>query len=236
VLSRIVRNLTVKRHTIDFVMFTPLILGWFLGLLAPLIQNPIKRKMAWMKIRQGILTEATQIQGASANVCFIIYLKSGILNREFIQWYRKATNNNVNYGLQAAEEAKIKSILERLINVSDSEIQVIAREAKADSSKGLNMKDFDAPYIRSKLGQMELFPETLKLHVLNLLHHISIINQQIDEVRFFYKMTFDSNLSKENHEILSAQCHSGYGNAAQQAKLIADICDMIKKEISVNRA
>lgn len=206
------------------------ILGWFLGLLAPAIQDRIKQGYLKKSIRRGILTEIAQLREAAADVVFIVQSKLGNLDRELLKWHRDIRSGTSTRTLPPAF-AQMQDVTDALLKAEDSAIPIFAQRMAMKPGEGLNLKEFDLPYTRSKLGQLELLSENARLHILDLLHRISIINQQVADSRFYYKMTFDSGLSEKNHKSIAEQCTGAYESVAQQARLLVELCEAATTDI-----
>ncbi|MEO6750734.1 MAG: hypothetical protein ABIP85_03060, partial [Chthoniobacteraceae bacterium] len=77
----------------------------------------------------------------------------------------------------------------------------------------------------------ELISEAGRRHVLEILSRIRIFNQQLEEGRFFFKLTFAAGISPENHASASAQDQASSEAASRQSRLIVELVTLALKEL-----
>jgi hypothetical protein len=203
-------------------------LGWLLGILSPAIQERIRSHYLTENIRKGFLTEISQLRESSADVVLIVESKLGNLNKELLVWHESMCGDR----RLPPPLDQLKDISKRLQSADDNMFKATSLQMKMNSGAGLHLKTFDLPYVRSKLGSLELFTEQARQHLLDLLFRISTLNQQIEDSRFYYKMTFDTKLSEENHLSVSTQLIETYKSVSQQARLISDMCVSAHVDVS----
>src|SRR5207244_4152106 len=125
--------------------------------------------------------------------------------------------------------------LQRLLTADEAGFNAAAKTLEMPPGGAISLKAFELPYVRSKLGDLELFSETVRQRILEILFRISILNQQVEDSRFYYKLTFDSGLSEENHSSVSKQVISTYDNVCEQAKLIFELCTLAQTELRAGK-
>jgi len=161
-------------------------------------------------------------------VVLVIEGKLGNLNKELLAWHQSMCGERK----LPPPLDQLKELSKRLQSADDNSLKAASQRMKMSSGAGLHLKTFDLPYIRSKLGSLELFTEQARQHLLELLFRVSTVNQQVEDSRFYYKMTFDSKLSEENHNSVSNQLIETYKGVSQQARLITDMCVTAHADVS----
>jgi alkanesulfonate monooxygenase SsuD/methylene tetrahydromethanopterin reductase-like flavin-dependent oxidoreductase (luciferase family) len=120
-------------------------------------------------------------------------------------------------------------VTKNLLEVDDETFKKLALRLAAKPGDSAAMKTFSAPYLQAKLGDLDLFSEEFKRHILNILSQIRILNEQVEEARYFYRLTFASGISQPNHTIASGEVGRLTDAVGTRALLLANICDLAIK-------
>jgi hypothetical protein len=85
------------------------------------------------------------------------------------------------------------------------------------------LKKYDLPFIDSQIGQLSKFDPEVRQALLHIRGRLSIINEQIDEARELFRLTYDSSLTRESRQAVMRNIENAYGQIGQQAKMLADL-------------
>jgi hypothetical protein len=203
------------------------VLGWLLGLVGPAIQERIRRRYQSGRIRSAIISELTQLREQCASTTVTIETKAGRLSKDLLTWHRSVHGD---HPLPPPLD-QLTQITERLECVDDAVFAELALRLKSPPGAGINLKELDLPYTKVKVTDLELFSESGRRRILEILSRIRIFNQIVDESRFFFKLTFDGGISQENHASAQAQVQSSCDSGSQQSRLISDLVGLALKEL-----
>ena len=84
------------------------------------------------------------------------------------------------------------------------------------------MKTFALPFTESKIGSLTLLDTQLQKLVLDTRSQIEMLNSDIENADFYFKMTFDSNLAENNRRIVEVTLNEIYPQIARKSKLIVE--------------
>jgi len=203
-----------------------LLLGWFLGLLTPSITNKIQEEKKAKKIKNGILIETDELKILLATIIYQIESKFNNLNHELINYllpFYKNYNGVKLYG-------NILSGLEKFKSMNENELLVLNQQfKKKDLYKVLSLNKINLPYLKTKIHELPILDEELQRKLLNVLMLIDALNEDIEESKFFYKLTFDSNTSDTNHEIINSLIIEKQLFVAKQSRVILSKIDSLKR-------
>lgn len=172
------------------------ILGWLLGTLSPLITRHGERKRRRNEIGRGLRAEISELRVRLAMTCFLVTLRYGDFDRDFLTWLKPLLENYK--GTHPA--STLVTTLEMVLAYPDSEIASYAAHKRAGTDKSLSLKKYRLPYLVANLGNLDLFSERTKLLLIEAAAQVETINEEIEQVRLYYGLTFDSSLSEENHQ------------------------------------
>ena len=77
------------------------------------------------------------------------------------------------------------------------------------------MRDLD-----SRLADLGGFSEKAQAFLLDIRSRIDLYNEEVDQIRFFFELTYQSGISPENHAQASQLIVNGYQNLGTQARQI----------------
>jgi hypothetical protein len=173
-----------------------LLLGWLLGLLSPAIIEAIRVKYRRRDLAAAIRAEAQDLQYRAASMSFILAKQSGDLTREYLVWLKpKLAQYKGNEPVQAVRE-----IVEKLVEAPDQDLLAVAIHMRAEKGIGLSLKRIRASLIEASMASIVHFPPEYQLRIHEFRNQLDVLNQEIEATRESLWMTYDSSLSKENHE------------------------------------
>lgn len=193
-----------------------IVLGWLLGVLSPLFTRHGERARRRKEIGEGLRTEISELRVRLAMTTFLITLKYGEFDRAFLNWLKPYLE-----GYEGTyTDGTILKTLDTILIFSDQEIASYAALDRAKTEASLSLKKFRLPYVEANLGNLDLFSERTKLLMMETAAQIETINEEIDRIRFYYGLTFDSTLTGENHYRARQNITESSRNVARTGRIV----------------
>lgn len=204
------------------------LLGWLLGVLNPLITRHGERKRRRKEIGEGLRAEISELRVRLAMTCFLVTLRYGDFDRAFLTWLKPLLER-----YEGAHPArKTIETLEKVLAYPDKEIALFAAHDRVNPDKSLSLKKYRLPYLEANLGNLDLFSERTKLLLMETAAQMETINEEIEQVRFYYGLTFDSSLSDENHKLARYSVAESSMNVATTGREVLN--KLMELECAVN--
>ena len=204
-------------NTAETVLFV--FLGWLLGILSPIIVDAIRKKQDIRDVRAALETEVHELQYRLACVAYFIEKRFGDVNRKFLEWLRPIL---VSYrGLNPS--ADILKFIETQLALTDDQIKALALHSKAAPEGGISLKKYQVPLLDSKISSLASLSTSLQNHLLELKTHLSLLNEEVDEARYYFRLTFQSSVTGENHDRVNENLTSCYKKYGARARQVADL-------------
>jgi hypothetical protein len=198
-----------------------LIIGWLLGLLAPAIVDTIRDKREAKVIKDAIFTELRELEYRLMLVVYRIESKYGALNQEFFKW---AQSILVEYDGINSIDSLLKTI-GPILKLTDEEMDNFAKYARQESqpNSGLALKKHSLALLDSNLVLLSKFHPILLGQLLEIKTHIGFINEIIEDARYYFRLSFQDNISPLNSQIADRNMIDSYKTYASQARVVIDI-------------
>ncbi len=84
------------------------------------------------------------------------------------------------------------------------------KKSNIDKRKGLAIKKYDMPFINENYKDLCLFDMKFQKDISEVRCQLNILNEQIDNARFYFEKTFDSSLSDSNSKIINSNLEQSY--------------------------
>lgn len=169
-------------------------------------------------LREGLRIEFAEIKDLMALKAFYVASHLGLLNREFLKWIQKAVGGH--RGIQITPE--MVRMLDGMLSKTDKELQATSETKKAPNDKGLSLKNIELPFLEVNLGKLSLLNVKEQSRALVVRNCISLVNQNIEEARFYYQATFAPGTHPENMEQLKFNCKESYVHVLRQLRRAVD--------------
>lgn len=175
-----------------------LLLGWLLGLLSPVIVDGIKKHLKKKELKKSFYNELNDIKGRL--ICCVYQLESqyGKYDRELLKWL-KSYKTNI---LKLIKDTYIFEHLDDLLDLDDEQLTIKLYTHKKTFSGGFFAPMIRLSFIDSNINYLSLFETEFQKQIQDIRAQIHFFNEHNSQLRYFYKMTFDENISDENHEII----------------------------------
>ncbi len=202
-----------------------LLLGWLLGLLSPIIHDRIKRLSAKKELKEGIFNELKEIKSRMTMTVGLISTRSGTFDRELFNW--------VSNHLDEYEGMFSTEMLERFKNISklnDKDLTAIWEMIKLQKAgSALSLKPYRAPFMDSRIGSLSFLDVEDQKKITEIRARITLLNDDIEQLRFYYEKTFTPGLTEENYKIILDNQKHLYQTVGVYLR---DIVDLISHLIS----
>lgn len=198
-----------------------LFLGWLLGLLSPIVVDAIRRKREVKEVKKALLTELSDLQFRLASTVWLASIRTGKFDRSFLEWYKPIIERN-RY-LHQVDNVLESTVLS--LAGSDEHIAACAAQLAASENGGLGLKTHHAPLLDAKIGQLGAFSVDFQSLLLEIHSRLAILNEEIEQYRFYFQQTFSSGISETNHNLIVRNIEGTYTVVRQQARMICDFID-----------
>ncbi|WP_434025642.1 hypothetical protein [[Pseudomonas] boreopolis] len=196
-----------------------LLLGWLLGLLGPIVVDAIRRKHESKELKQAILAELHQLQYKLSGTAYLTSLQTDQYDRQFVEWYKRIVSSYRGPLTSGPLPQAIDATLAR----TDQEIAEAGRRLKNPPGVSLGLKSFEAPLLKSKIGQLGSYSIPFQNVLLEILSRIRIVNEEIEQFRFYFRQTLTAN--GENRDLIDGNIDGSYRAIRTQVMMISDHID-----------
>ncbi|MFZ2448070.1 MAG: hypothetical protein WAW37_17065 [Syntrophobacteraceae bacterium] len=200
--------------------------GWFLGLFSPTIVDLIQRKQERKEIKTTLTSELQNLQFRLVGIVYLIAqeTRTSIYDRQLLKWIQStmATYTGINY------DPALRDVVEALLKLNDQELATAATRAGAQKKEDgrllykLSLKKYSTPLLESQISRLSILDELSRQYVLEIRNRLYLINEDIDQYRFYFNHTFSSNISQDNYELTVKNINDAYVNISSQARLAAN--------------
>lgn len=211
-----------------WISFLGIAFGWLLGLLTPIITNKYQERKKAKSLKKSILCEIDELRITMAIVISCVESKFNGFSYELIDYllviYAKYNGKNEYKDLEKQLKEMRKRSEDDLLEVSEinQNIEVV---------RSLSMKKYYLPYLQAKVNELSSLEDEFQRKSLELLRLLTLFNDNVEEGKFFYKLTFDSYLSEENHQIAKQSLNEKHKFLARQARTIVEKINSFDDEI-----
>jgi hypothetical protein len=203
-----------------------LLLGWLLGLLAPIIVDAIKRRRENTLGRDAISTELSSLKVKLALCCYLIEEHQGTMTRQSLKWLIK------QLGTESAdtEALKTSAALKPLLQFSDEQLEKYFLSQKAPTGKSLNLQQYGTPLLDARVSALWSFDTTTQRTLLEIRSALDFNAETVERTKYYNNLTFQK-LENGNHALVVENIEGCYKQYATQAKRIIEF---IEKFESIN--
>jgi hypothetical protein len=203
-----------------WLSFLSVTFGWLLGLLTPIITNKYQEYKKAKSLKKSILYEIDELRMVMAQIIYLVESKYGGLNYALIDYILsvQAKYNGIN-----KQYKNLTTHLQKIRTMAEIDLQTINESRQEiEFGKSLSLKKYYLPYLQSKINELSNQDDEFQRKSFKLLALLTTFNDNVEESKFFYKLTFDSKVSDENYQIVQQQLISLHQFLARQARAILD--------------
>lgn len=180
-----------------------IILGWLLGILSPGIISSIALHYKRDSLRRVIIGELKDLRKRLVFIPYAVNSRYGTFDKNLFVWTKTHTDDIEDIDIDGpfkAEFAKIEidndGALTNFLNTINS-----SREA----NPAFHFKQMEISVIESNLTNIDILDKKFLTNLLEIKFQINVLNEEIRSVNDYLKLTFDSNISAANHQIIKTE-------------------------------
>jgi hypothetical protein len=206
----------------DSVLF--IFLGWLLGMLSPIVVNSITKRHRNIEVRNSILSELDGARLSFASSVYVIESRFGNYDKQLLEWILPVLEN-YNGPNPTAEMA---DVIRKHIALPEAQLTQVAQIKKAKPGSALAVKKYRLPYLEARLADLGGFDETSQATLIDIRTKVDLFNEEVDEARFYFKLTYDSEISDANLRLADESVSNTYRNLALMARVIVARINLLK--------
>ena len=191
------------------------VFGWLLGLSAPIITTLILNKRKSKTINAGIRNELKELQHRTVLSAYILHKDHGKFDHELLQWAKRHIDSYD--GINKKES--FKKIVDMELGLTEEALHQYVKSLR-DETKGKSLQYFRTPYLDSQLTEIGKFSTDEQTILLEIVEHIKINNETVDEAKAYFSMTFDTTITDNNHRIVNSSLDKKYLHLAERSQII----------------
>ena len=111
--------------------------------------------------------------------------------------------------------------------LTDEELNAFVQSRKVDPGQGLSLKKYQLPLLDSKLTYLSMLSTKSQNQLLELKTNLSLLNEEVDQARYFYGLTFQGGITNDNHARAVANVTNCYLVFGRRARNIVDLISSI---------
>ncbi|WP_026437760.1 hypothetical protein [Acidovorax sp. JHL-9] len=193
-----------------------LLLGWLLGLLAPVIVDSIKRRRENKLGRAAIRVELIQLRERLIIAAHSADDHLGTQTKEKIRWTLER--------LHAREDDKIRPALEMRINQADAEFNALVAYLAGKGNQSIRLQNYGTPLLDARVSALWSFNTEAQRLLLQLKTEMGFLDDAVTQSRFFNELTFKE-LPSLNHQIAVQSVREYIDTYAQRARKAVELID-----------
>lgn len=196
--------------------FAFLLLGWLLGLLAPIIVDGIKRRRENRLGRAAIRVELLQLRERLIFAAHGAEDYLGTQTKEKIRWTLMR--------LHPHDEDKIRLALEMRANLPDAEFDAVVAHLAGQGNQSIRLQNYGTPLLDARVSALWSFSSAAQRALLELKAEIGFLDDAVAQSRFFNELTF-KDLPAENHQIAVQSVREYIATYALRARRAVELID-----------
>ena len=124
-------------------------------------------------------------------------------------------------------DPELRAQLEQWRNLSEEEISEVQNVGKNTWKGAFDVKKYSTPYLDAHIGEIQSLPKEFRQAVMETKENLSLFNQRIDTAQELRDRSFDSSLSRENHQIVARDLNETYVRLKDDAMRIVERIDKL---------
>lgn len=202
-----------------------IIFGWVMGILSiifgTLILEKIRQNINKNKITNGILVELNEHLITISATCYSVTYKYGNFNVEFLKWWKPYYYKIKSSGRLDILSDNNKNI-EKIFDMNEEELNNYKNANIEDPKKSKIIPSVSTPYIDANLNFLSEYGEDYKQQIFGVKREINFLNNDITEVIFYHRKTFDD-ISTENHQVIVNNLNGLFTIMSRRTKDITEL-------------
>lgn len=197
-----------------------ILLGWLFGILSPGITNHISNYYKKKELEKVIIGELKDLKKRLVFLPFRINLDYDTVDKKLIDWTIKETQNYKELDLTDDFKdglEKIKIFINNKDHFKDLEL---FNSLRKKDKPAFHFKKMITSTIDSNLINIGVLDDKLLIKLLDIKFQVNAFNEEIQNINEYLKMTFNSNITDVNHQIISREIDIKNSLISEKAILI----------------
>jgi hypothetical protein len=194
-----------------------IILGWALGVGSTWLSDWRKDKKRARAIQAAISREFRETAHRMLAATYLLSERHGPFDRQVLTWMEsqliRYEGPNPTDGIRGGITAHLAR--------TDQELAAAAQRYQQTMGP-MFMPSESAPYTTSVAGELHDLEPDYAVRVLDILSHIRIWNEKAEHNRHFSRLTYDSGLSAENHQLARSNVDYSERDLLVRAKILIE--------------
>lgn len=199
-----------------------IVFGWLLGLLAPIISFLILDKRKSKRINASIRIELIELKHRLAMSAYTLKMGYGNFDHEFLRWLKKHISSY--QGINKREN--LGNFVDTCLNMTAENLEQFILSQR-DPTKGKSVKYARIPFLEANLSELKSFTGEEQSLLLEILQHINIHNDLVDEARDYFYKTFEESIKDVNRQIVQSSLNEKYGQLGDRCHTIVDLIEKL---------
>lgn len=197
-----------------------IILGWLLGILSPGIINRISDRYNKKALQRIIIDELKDLKKRLAMLPIMVYPKYGKLDEKIFIWIKTQTQDFKEFEMSG----DIKDEFEKQVK-NKKKLNIFLEHYNSTHKKdkpAFHFKKMIISTIDSNLMNFGILDDEFLEKLLDIKFQLNAFNEEVQSVYEYLKMTFNSNITVDNHQIISKEIENKNLLIAEKAILIVE--------------
>lgn len=197
-----------------------LLLGWLLGLLAPIVVDEIKRRRENKLGREAIRSELSSLKIKLALCSYTIEEHQGTMTRQSLKWLIKHLSTET----ADTDAQKICSVLKPYLHATDEQLNQFFLSKKAPAGKSLTLQKYGTPLLDARVSAIWSFDTDTQRALLEIRSALDFNAETVERAKYYNNLTFQK-LENGNHSLVVDNIEGCYKQYAAQAKRIIELIE-----------
>lgn len=191
-----------------------IVLGWLLGLGAPIITDSIKRRRENALGRAALLVELREIAYKLALAAHGVYMQRGTMDRSKLEWLKSALERYAG----AHDPQPLLESMRKQLAMTDQEIAATSKAFVKLQKSGMVLQKYGVPLLDARVSALWSFDTAFTRELLEIRTNLDMLSDLVDRSRHFSDLTFGK-LEGDNYRLVLEnveQCWELYADRARQ--------------------
>jgi hypothetical protein len=208
-------------------LFLSLLFGWILGLVGPFITEKILNKSKRESVQKIIVNELKDVKKRLSGLPIKIKSSYGELDNAIFSWTREQTNGFLDYTFGDSENRA--ATMDTDLNNQGFVEEVISswNISSRRDNPSFRFQKMEMSITDSNASNFGILDNAFLVSLLEIQFQIRVFNNEVEAVSEYLKMTFDSNVSGDNHAIIQREIKRKNNLLSEKAIHIVSIINTV---------
>ena len=201
-----------------------ILLAWLLGIISQPIVSRINKYYKRNDLKKVIFYDLKNLEYRLAANYHKINIHLGNIDKPKLKWIKTIYEKNIEDCPKMLIE-----IINKKLQFSESEFDKFTNQSKAKENINLDLKKFSLSFTESILERLSIFDAKFQKDILDIRDHNNILNEEIENAKFYFRLTFDPSCMDINNEIIKLNLEKSYNSIQERCRIIIDKIEKILK-------